>query len=128
MARGSISYHVKGPVVEGKTAPSVAAMIKDVDLAVAKATRDRWYDILKSRVRKWTGAFGRSMKVTPTAKRVTVGSSLPHGKWLEGTSRRNKVSRFKGYRALQQARRDMETQGRRVAEQVVSEHVRKDLS
>jgi hypothetical protein len=125
MPRGSLNMIVKGPIVEGKTAPLVAAMIRDVDHAYAEALLTDWRDLLRGSVRKWTGAYGRAMKVIHTAKQSKVGDSgKPYGMWLEGTSRRNKTTRFKGYAALKRAKAQMQRgSGKAIAEKIVHEHV-----
>lgn len=117
---------VKGPVVEGKTDPLVAAMIRDVDHAYAEKLLDTWFDLLRASVRKWTGAYGRAMRVIHTAKQSKVGDGgKRYGTWLEGTSRRNKTTRFKGYASLKRAKAHMARgEGKALAEKVVQHNLR----
>lgn len=123
--RQSMSFVVKGPVVEGKTAPLVKAMIRDVDRAVAEDTRDRWYRNLRGSIRHWTGKYGRRVVVKHGPKQSLVTDNRAvQGPWLEGVSRRNRSTRFKGYSAQRRARQAANANAKRLAERVVAEHLR----
>lgn len=123
--RQRIDMRIRGPVVEGKTAPAVAKMIRDIDKAVADDVLDRWVRLLRASVKRWTGAYRRGMKVKHTAKQsvVTDGGSR-YGPWLEGVSHRNKTTRFKGYHAQRRARQEADRNAKRLAEGVVTSHMR----
>lgn len=120
----SVTY--RGAVVTGKTVKPVADLIRAIDRAVADEAKDTWFRLLRKSVRKWTGAYGRTIKVRHTAKQsvVTDGGTLPYGPWLEGTSRRNRATRFKGYHALKRARAEVQKNAGRIGQQVTARHLK----
>jgi hypothetical protein len=119
-----VSYRIRGPVVEGKTDPVMARIVRDVDRAVADDLRDTWFKILKSHVRHWTGAYGRRITVKHTAKQsVVTDQGVVYGPWLEGTGKRNRATRFKGYHALRQAKEQNKRRAQQIAERVVNTHM-----
>lgn len=123
--RTTVSTRVRGPVVEGKTAQPVARMIRDVDRAIADETRDTWFRFLKAKVRHWTGAYGRKIHVKHTARQSLVtDGGVVYGPWLEGTARRNRTTRFKGYASLRRARQDVDKRAERIAQKVIASHLR----
>ena len=127
--RTHVSVTMRGAIVEGKTAKPAADLIRAIDKAVAEDTKDTWFRLLRKSVRKWTGAYGRTIKVKHTAKQSIVSDfgAQPYGPWLEGTSRRNRATRFKGYHALKRARAEVQQRAGKIGEKVTAKHL-KDFS
>lgn len=121
----SVTMRIRGPVVEGKTAQPVAHMVRDVDRALADELKDTWLRFLKAKVRHWTGAYGRKIHVKHTARQSEVtDGGVVYGPWLEGTSRRNRTTRFKGYAAAKRARADVDKRAAAIANKVIESHLR----
>lgn len=119
-----ISVKVKGPIITGHTAPAMAKMVRDVDRAVADEYKDVWFKLLRASVKRWTGAYGRRIHVKHTARQSLVtDGGVSYGPWLEGTSRRNKRTRFKGYHALKRARTQVDKRAKAIAQKVVNAHL-----
>lgn len=122
--RTRVQTIIKGPVVEGKTDPVIARMIKDVDRALAHNLLDTWRKLLRAKVKRWTGAYAKGMRVVETPKTFRVDDSRSvYGPWLEGTSRRNQTTRFKGYTAQRRAAQQIDKEAKGTAERVVHGHM-----
>lgn len=121
-----VSYTYRGPVVEGKTAHPTAVLLRKIDEAISEEHLETWRTLLRHSVRKWTGAYGRTMRVRHTARQDVVGDfgTLPYGAWLEGTSRRNRVARFRGYHAMRRATADVKRRAKRIGQQVTAKHLK----
>lgn len=121
-----VSVTFRGPVIEGKTAKPAVDLIRAIDKAVAQDTRDTWFRLLKRSVRKWTGAYGRTIKVKHTARQSVVGDGgvLRRGPWLEGSSRRNRTTRFKGYHSLARARTEVQKRAGETGRKVAAQHMK----
>jgi hypothetical protein len=93
-----------GPMFDGSAARILAEGITDAG--------ERLMDDAKREVEQGTGQFknptgryrgGIHTEITATRFKVLPGR-LPYVAWLEGTSRRNQTTRFKGYGVFRDAR------------------------
>lgn len=123
--RKGVTAVIRGPVVEGNTAAPVARMIRDVDKAVGDRLLDEWRKLLRASVKRWTGHYSRTLATRETnhTYRVYDTGKTAYGPWLEGTSRRNQRTRFKGYHALRRARQQVDRDAKRLADHVVHAHL-----
>ena len=62
-------------------------------------------DDLKGKARTWTGNAARHVQVarTSSSRYEVTDSGLVYWPWLNGTARRNRTSRFKGYKSFSAA-------------------------
>jgi hypothetical protein len=123
MPRKSISFQVKGPVVQGKTAPIVADMLRQIDKRIAVRYLDTWRKFLKARMRHPSGKYERHMVVRERRQSFLVtDSNMVYGPWLEGIGRRNRTTRFKGYAAQRRAKQAVDRDAVVIAHQVVHDY------
>lgn len=92
-----IHVQVSGALFEGRSAAVLAAFIEDAKAKLAeqgvKDIQDRLYPGHGYR----SGAYSRAIR---TSLNIINDSNMIYGSWLEGTSRRNSSTRFKGYRTF----------------------------
>lgn len=108
MIRADVDISFKGPLVDGSGGRILAA-------GVENASRRLTADALDE-VRRETGVFRAPRGVYKSLLHIVVDppwfhvipGRLPYVRWLEGTSRRNQTTRFKGYGVFRKARRRVE--------------------
>lgn len=121
--RTSMSFQVKGPIITGKTAPIVADMLREIDRKVAHRYLDTWRKFLKARMKHPTGHYERNMVVKERRQSFLVTDNrVVYGPWLEGVSRRNRATRFKGYAAQRRAKQAVDKDAVIIAHNVVHDY------
>lgn len=120
----NVDVVTRGPLFTGAAPRIIAAMMNDITEAVAEEGADQ--------VRAGTGVFknptGRwesEIKVSAFASGHRVDVGLIYDRWLEGVSRRNQTTRFKGYRTFQNAMSRLLRTVRPIAERAAAPHVRR---
>ncbi|HKH19538.1 MAG TPA: hypothetical protein VKB53_01275, partial [Gammaproteobacteria bacterium] len=102
----------------------VHAISHEIDRNIAHTLLDRWRRFLKNSMRHPTGTYERHMAVREARLTFTVtDGGMVYGPWLEGTSRRNRATRFKGYAAQRRARREVDRESVHIAERVISANI-----
>lgn len=67
-----------------------------------------------------TGYFASRVLMTPTSDyRRVIDDPVIYGPWLEGTSRRNRSNRFKGYKIWKRTRQLMRKQATPIAQKIL---------
>ena len=69
-----------------------------------------------------TGRWRRSVRMIKRSPVVVTQGSLPYRNWIEGTSRANAHSRFKGYWIWRRTRADVERAAVRIMDRVLSRY------
>lgn len=114
-----------GPLFDGTAEQLIANGIEDAVDAVAQAGVDAVRARLGSVLRHPTGrASSRVVADVSVPDRASVSfGGLVYGPWLEGTSRRNDRSRFKGYRTFRIVAQELEGRAGELAEAALAPHV-----
>jgi len=115
-ARLGIRVKFDGPIFEKGGAP-VANMMRDLMREIGEKGEERFAATLRPRPSgvylsvqqggKSTGNYRRVVQksISVKSKGVTfTDGNVVYGSWLEGTSRRNLTTRFKGYRTFRRVR------------------------
>lgn len=105
----SHSVQFKGPIMDGSAGRILAAGVENASRRLA--------DDALNEVRRETGVFKHPTGVFKSLLHTVVDvpwyrvvpGRLPYVGWLEGTSRRNQTTRFKGYRLFRNARTRVES-------------------
>jgi hypothetical protein len=98
----------KGPIFDGTAEETITEMRREITEQGAQWARDELAGYPMDKTGRATGAFARNLKVLER----NVGFSVPGptirgvtwSPWLQGASRRNRSSRFKGYRLFSRVR------------------------
>lgn len=125
MITASTTITVVGPAVDGTAKRILAA---GMDEAARKLADDAQSEVEQQtgQFRNPTGRFRSLLHVEVAAPfyRVLPGM-LPYVHWLEGTSRRNETTRFKGYHLFARARTRFESYAQARFEQYLQPALRR---
>jgi hypothetical protein len=103
------TIQLKGPMLDGS---GDRALNTAIDLAARRLMDDALQEVEQETTvfKAPTGVYKSLLHivVSPPWFRVVPGR-LPYVAWLEGTSRRNQTTRFKGYHLFRNARRRVES-------------------
>jgi len=118
----SVSF--KGPLFDGRLAANLDKAMVNIEEAVADEAVKLVREVISTKAKHRTGRYERAVKSNreSSSYQVTDGG-VRYGAWLEGTSRRNARSSFKGYHQFQTARRQLD----RTAKQIIQAEISKAL-
>lgn len=107
-----------GPIFDGRAVKAVDDFLTEAEEVVADEGVNRVRARLGNVLRNPTGAY-QSRITTDLARqdRVVTDQRSVKGPWLEGTSSRNRTTRFKGYRTFRIVAQDLQGDAARIAEQ-----------
>lgn len=101
------AVEISGPLFDGRSHPIMRDFFRDATRMLGDAGVERIRERLAKRAKQHTGSFGGAVKVHRLAKGQVIMADYPqvlYGPWLEGTSERNRSTRFKGYRIFRLTR------------------------
>lgn len=85
------------------------AIVLGIEKHVAQVTYDRTMRNLKNSIRKPTPYYWTRVRVQQRIERhVVTDRGVVYGPWLEGVSKRNQETRFKGYFSFRRAAQSMQ--------------------
>jgi hypothetical protein len=124
---GGITVKIKGPLFDGAPAEVVRSALEEVTADVARQGES----IIKSKAAKFnrSGRGGTGVAAASVTSRSRGTTAIVEGKsskgevwwpWLEGTSKRNESTRFRGYHAFRLATNIMRKSIRARAEKAVA--------
>lgn len=99
-----VSVRTSGPFFDGRTQRAIDRALTDT----LQDVTERGESIVKRQLFPGhglvTGTLRRSIAgEVVNNRRATVGTDVIYGAWIEGTSRRNETTRFKGYSMFRRA-------------------------
>jgi hypothetical protein len=108
---------ITGPVFDGQAAIAARDFTRALSTEIAEIARD-WIKLDTARMDKsgrgGTGAAASGVKLAGSGQNWTVSGGINKGvyawPWLEGTSKRNQSTPFKGYHTFRRTRARMRTQ------------------
>jgi hypothetical protein len=117
---------VRGPLFDGRAEAALSAYADDAAEAIAY----RGYNLIQAELhrvlRHPTGYYQSKIRVTSRLKEYTLDDSgVVYGPWLEGTSRRNTTTRFKGYTTFRRMTQRLEVEAPAIAERVLPDYLRR---
>ena len=121
-----INLEKSGPVFNGVLEAGVAASLVSAQLAAAKEGENMIQNRLGSVLQQPTGFYESQIQTDRVKANVVItDSAVVYGSWLEGTSSRNRTSRFKGYKTFRITKRLLQGKAPTIAQLVVHGKVRK---
>jgi hypothetical protein len=124
-----VNVIVSGPIFDGEADAAVTQWLDDSRAKLAHQAQS----IVQSKARKWNRSgradhhtAAESVKVRPGAVYVVEGVSSKGQvwwPWLEGTSRRNATTRFKGYHAFRLAKGIVSKRARTTAQDELHKYI-----
>lgn len=111
-----------GPLFSGEAARVLDRMTEEIAAEVGKVAERDVKARLGQVLRHPTGKYQRRIRAAAeTSGRVVVDDQRSvYGPWLEGTSRRNQTTRFKGYSTFRRVLQQVEGKAPAIAQQVVA--------
>lgn len=126
--RATAYVDVHGPLFDG-TAEKVIDEIKDeIAKRGAQYARDRLAEIPMDKTGRAHGGFQENLKVVKRDLGYAVPGPMVTGvawaPWLEGVSKRNATTRFKGYRPFRTVAKELQDgKAQEIAEKVVKDYL-----
>ena len=121
-----IDLEASGPVFSGALEAGVASALIDAKLAIAKEGENMIQNRLSSVLQQPSGFYESQIQTDRVKANVVItDGGVVYGSWLEGTSSRNRTSRFKGYKTFRITKRLLQGKAPTIAQLVVHGKVRK---
>lgn len=105
--RIKLEVDTKGPFFQGDHTRELHKFLDEAKAEVAQMGVNRIKDRVGARAKNPTGAYASRIVtdlVKPFNDQLIHDGGVRYGPWLEGTSRRNSTTRFRGYRIFRSTR------------------------
>lgn len=121
---GKVEINLSGPLFDGSHDEAVRNFIDDAKYEVGTQALANVHQILDQRIKHPTPYYETQIIIQRLGENVIVHDrDIIYGPWLEGTSRRNTTTRFKGYAAFRNATQQVESQVDELVNYVLSRHI-----
>ena len=127
MTRIDVRVTSKGPLFDGRAQAQVRAFQDAAEAEIAKRTLAVVRTRLAGAMKRPTGHYLSMVQITDTQvdDLAVTDNGVIYGPWLEGTSSRNRSTRFKGYAAFRRARQEIEGQAAKIGERALPPYLRR---
>lgn len=117
--------NIKGPMFNGQAARAVDDAVAQITREIATQGQHDVQERLGHVLRHPTGKYQHRIRVAKTSKTVaTVDDQRSvYGPWLEGTSRRNTSTRFKGYSTFRKVMQALDRKAPAIANRVIARYL-----
>lgn len=121
----TVSIKKSGPFFDGRSEAAVDAFVNEATEEIADHGFNLVHSELEMVLRHPTGYYQSQI----STERVTPGHWLLHdngviyGPWLEGTSERNRTTRFKGYFTFRKVAQLLKIEAKAIAERILIKYV-----
>lgn len=129
-ARGgpNLTTHIevitRGPLFDGSFAKEMRRCTEEIEQEIGDDAAELVQERLDQVLRNPTGFYRSHIRAHPVGEVVTVDDSgVIYGPWLEGVSRRNEKSRFKGYATFRKVWQEMDRRVPELAQRIVGRYV-----
>ncbi len=121
-----IRVRVEGPFFDARSRAATAALEREAVWDVASQGLSEVHQILNERIQNPTPYYETQLvieRVGPGAVALVHDRGIVYGPWLEGTSERNRTTRFKGYKAFRLARQRVKARVPQLVERALQRYV-----
>lgn len=120
--------HCTGPMFDGSAETAVSEMTRDIAKRGAEWAEENLRDTRMDKTGRAHGGFQANLRVVRKSSGFSVPGPMVKGvvwaPWLEGVSKRNKATRFKGYKPFAKARQELEdSKAQEIADEVLAEYL-----
>ncbi|HEV2778819.1 MAG TPA: hypothetical protein VGX25_05405 [Actinophytocola sp.] len=120
-----VDVTLTGPLFDGRADKVVDSAVDEAAEALAEVGRDAVRAVIGRKAKRSTGRFASRTRVDRRGDVFrTHTPGLRYGAWLEGTSRRNQRSTFKGHRPYREAAQEVQARLPQVADQVIGQAIK----
>lgn len=108
MSSGDVDVHISGPIFGPGAEAAFRDFVREVEQNVSSQILSDWQQGLNSHIRHATPYYETQLMVrAEPGGHIVTDRGIVYGPWLEGTSRRNSTTRFRGYGQLRAARQSI---------------------
>lgn len=108
---------VQGPLASPQARDAVVAWLDDSKKAIAQEAVDQLRAYVMDKTGRGTGHYQSEIQTTTLRYNdILVRDPVVYGPWLEGTSKRNRDTRFKGYHLWRLTRQRVQERAPQIAE------------
>ncbi len=116
---------VEGPLFDGRAQAAIDRFETTVVDTLASQGEDEVRANLDASLRNPTGVYRSHVSSEVSADQAVVhDSGVIYGPWLEGLSRRNQTSRFRGYASFRRATQRLSAEANRIVDRLLPELIR----
>lgn len=120
----SVTVKTSGPLFDGRADQVVDDMLDQVEQAIAQRLVDVIQNDLAHVLKHPTGYYRSHVHADRAGGDWQVDDDrVVYGPWLEGTSSRNRTTRFRGYATFRRAAQQLERRAGEIAEPIVDRAV-----
>lgn len=119
----SIGASVSGPIADGSATTALREWLDASKKDVADQAVDKLRAVRMDRTGRATGHYqGMIRSRLVTFNDLLIDNPVIYGPWLEGTSKRNESTRFKGYKLWRRTKLQMARQAPSIAEKKLDQY------
>lgn len=120
----TIGVSVSGPLADGTARDAVLEWIDEAKKETADYAVRQLQAVGMDKTGRATGHYQADIRTTVlTYNDLLISDPVVYGPWLEGTSKRNDSTRFKGYRLWRQAKQATQQAAPGIAEQLLPKYI-----
>lgn len=122
----SFAVTTSGPLLDGRLEEEGRRLADEIEWDVGQQALAEVHFLLDRSIRHPTPYYETQIRMERAQSDVSVNDSgVVYGSWIEGTSSRNKTTRFRGYSSFRRAAQRVEAQVPRLAEPALQRAVRR---
>jgi hypothetical protein len=111
---------LSGPLLTGNAGRIVVGIVEEIQDTIGQAASERVHYFLDASIQHPTPYYETQVTLQHIREDVVVHDrGIVYGPWLEGTSSRNRRTRFKGYGAFRRATSATQRQAPEIARRVI---------
>jgi hypothetical protein len=119
-----IALSVAGPLADGTAHDAVREYLDHAKRDVADRAVELLRNVKMDRTGRATGHYQDMLKSQILAYNdILISDPVIYGPWLEGTSKRNSSTRFKGYRLWRQTKNQIQREAPQIAQNLLPEYI-----
>jgi hypothetical protein len=115
--------HTSGPLFDGRADTASDALCADLERAVAQRGVSLVRTNLDHVLKHQTGHYRAEISIERTSRTRVTDGGIVYGPWLEGTSSRNRSTRFKGYATFRRTAAELAKIPDDLLDRVLTAHV-----
>ncbi len=108
-----------GPIFDGRAQAALDEYVRVMPQKIAEKGQQMVRDHLNTVLKENRGVYVSRVYVRDEASTWVIGNGMVYSPWLEGVSRRNESTRFKGYRTFRLVGQELDSEAEPMAEEIL---------